>query len=540
MRRFLPRLRGAATLSIVLGGVLAALLVVPQAADASVSGGDKIAWTYVSSKQPRKSNWNSSDDAPVGNGVGHAGTFRSFFRMDVSKVSGKHVLAAVFRAYQNSGPCEPDVELWVTGEITSATTWNHQPQWLRRLNAATASDQFGACRFGWSVKDLVVEAAARGDRYLTFGLRAVDETCPAEPHVFESDIAVDPYFGTTVSPWLNIEFNTAPDVPSQLGFNPGTGCTGTPPTGDGRYARTLTPVLSARFTDADDSVQQVRGHFQWAVAGGAALGEAVSVFRNVGSRQCAAVPAGQLVEGGTYAWRVRAEDRYQPPGEIEFLSDMGEWSAWQEFKVDLTPPAQPVVSSTVYPENALGAWVGTPGEFVFTPNGSTDVAVYRYATGWDGLTGTVTAGADGTATVTVTPTGGGDQTLRVWSVDRAGFSGPQRIYAFTVDQNPEPSVSSAVYPADGPGGGAGVPGEFTFSAGGGRGVVAYRYQFDFGTEVELPAGENGTARATLTPETAGAHVLSVVSVDGAGYASPAHTYYFSVDPGPASEDPGSA
>ncbi|MEU8270978.1 hypothetical protein AB0B89_27935 [Sphaerisporangium sp. NPDC049002] len=494
----------------------------------------------MSLTHPKKSYWDSSEDAPVGTGVKPAGIFRSFFRMDTSKVIGKHILRAIFSAYQNSGPCEPNVELWVTEEITPKTTWLKQPKWLKRLDAGTASDPYGGCFFGWTVTDLVTEAAARGDRYITFGLRSAHETGPRELHVFESDVASDPYFGKLPSPWLHIDYNTAPHVPSELrawSDTFGVGCSSSGvPTGDGGYVRTTTPALSAKFTDEDETWQQIRGRFQWAVPGGDTLGEFVTEFTYVGSTQRICVPSGALADGGTYVWRVRAEDQYQPAGSIEFGSEVGEWSPWQAFTVDVTPPGQPVVSSTAYPEKVVGARVGTPGEFLFAPNGASDVVSYQYSITPAGPAGTVAAGSDGTAIVTFTPTRDLPMKLTVSSTDRAGNRSPTKVYEFRAVRNPAPTVSSTVYPQNQYGGGVGIPGEFTFALNGAQDVVRYSYRLN-GSLVEVPVGEDGTAKVTVTPDTADENVLSVSTVDKFGYSSLSRTYIFFVNTPPPTSSP---
>ncbi|GGK84705.1 hypothetical protein Sme01_29130 [Sphaerisporangium melleum] len=470
----------------------------------------------------------------MGRGARGTGRFRAFFQMDTSTVIGTHILRATFQAYQHSGPCEPGVELWVTGEIGSNTTWLRQPRWLRKLDAATASDEFGACMVGWPTTGVVAEAAARGDRYVTFGLRATDERTLNRLHVFETDVATHPYFGQVVSPYLYTQYNTAPDVPSELGLGSADDGCDTVNTGEHVYSSTTTPALSARFTDPDVDRQQMRGRFQWAEPGGETLGEMVTDFQYVDSRQCVRVPADELADGKTYLWRVRAEDQYQVPGTLELGSDTGEWSPWREFTVDVTAPERPEVSSAVFPEKQTGGRIGSPGELVFSPGGSTDVIEYEYSFFPSGDWGTVAARADGTAAVTMTFTLPARYTLTVTSIDRAGHRSPDRTYEFTVGRNPSPAVSSADYPEGRYSGGSGVPGRFTFTLNGAQDVVAYRYRLNTGAFTEVPAGDEGTAEVTVTPGVAGLNSLVVTSVDGSGYASYSRTYTFYAGPAPVS------
>ncbi|MEV1167716.1 hypothetical protein [Nonomuraea sp. NPDC049784] len=500
---------------------------------AEPTGGEKLAWTYVSVKHPFTSYWNSSEDALVGIGANPHDIFRSFFRMDTSRVHGKKILSAYFQAYQNSGVCEPTVELWLTEDISPKTTWFNQPKWLTKIPATTTSDKYGVCFFSWRASDVVKEAAAHGVEHLTFGLRAAKEVGPPDLHILESDLINHPYFGRLRIPWLSIDYNSIPDVPSELGVaRDYSWCES--PLSSAVYVPTTTPALGAKLTDAD-SGQQVRARFQWADAAGAELGEALSYQSHPGYRHCVPIPEGQLSDGGQYKWRVRTEDQYQAQGEIELLSDASEWSEWQEFTVDTTRPAQPAVSSAAYPENAVGARVGTPGEFVFSPNGSDDVVAYDYRLSSDApASGTVTVGADGTATVTITPTRYTPfpKTLTVSSIDRAGNRGPEKNYSFRVSRNPAPLVSSEVYPQQQYGGGVGVPGEFVFELNGAQDIVAYRYILNSGANVDVPVGEDGSARVSLTPDTPDSNVLTVLSVDRAGYTSAPRTYTFYVNPAP--------
>ncbi|RCG33185.1 hypothetical protein DQ384_01735 [Sphaerisporangium album] len=526
--------------------VTAALIATPGTAQAATpTGGEKTAWTYVSSKNPRTSYWNSSEDAPVGKGPRGAGRYRSFFRMDTSKVAGKHILAGFFQTYLNSGPCDTGVELWVTGEITPETTWRHQPKWLGKIDGAITSDQYGGCFIAWRTTDLVTEAAARGDRYLTFGLRSADERHPGELRVFESDMTNHPYFGRLRVPWLQMDYNTAPDVPSEPNAWNASGpdeCYGDlgAPVGDGGYVRTTTPGFSARLTDDDNGWQQIRGRFQWAATpGGDTLGEAVTAFTYLGDAPRVCVPAGQLTDGNTYVWRVRAEDQYQPAGDIDLLTDIGEWSPWQTFTVDTTPPGQPTVSSAVYPQNATGAPIGTPGEFTLTPGDPSDVVRYEYRFSLGSVYGSVPAGADGTATVTFTPTIPVPMTLTVTAFDRGGNRSPNTVYRFRPSSYPAPAVSSTAYPPGLPAGGVGVPGEFTFAPNGAKDIAGYRYRLNSGSVVTVPTGQDGTATATVTPDTADTNTLTVQSVDARGIASPSRAYIFVVADTPPSTPPAS-
>ncbi|MFC4115145.1 hypothetical protein [Nonomuraea zeae] len=265
-----------------------------------------------------------------------------------------------------------------------------------------------------------------------------------------------------------------------------------------RFVPTTTPTLGAEVVNPDDTYgDQVSARFEWADAAGTVLGSATSTPGSAG-RHCTKIPDEVLADGQTYRWRVRAEDRYQEPETLEILSGAGDWTAWQEFTVDVTRPALPVIASETYPENATGGLVGTPGLFTFSPGESTDVVSYRYRlTPGSPPPATVTADAGGRAGVTLTPR-----------------------------RNPAPLATSTVYPDNAPGGGAGVPGEFAFSPNGAQDVIAYGYRLDSGETLQSPAD---TPTVTITPDTAGPHTLSVWSIDARGYLSSARAYAFTVN-----------
>ncbi len=102
----------------------------------------------------------------------------------------------------------------------------------------------------------------------------------------------------------------------------------------------------------------------------------------------------------------------------------------------------------------------------------------------------------------------------------------------------EPTVTSAEYPDDGawhPG--AGLPGSFTFDAGGDAAVVGFSYGNADPAGTFVPADHpGGTATVSYTPQASGPNDLYVASVDSAGNRSPQHVHHFYV----ASTEPGVA
>ncbi|MFI6325587.1 hypothetical protein ACIBG8_49300 [Nonomuraea sp. NPDC050556] len=414
-----------------LGGAIVALVAIsgavatPAAAQIEETPyfeGQKLAWTYVSLSRPTTSYWNASGDAPVGLGVKPVGLFRSFFRLDTSKVSRTHILNARLATFQNSGECKPGVELWLTGEISEQTTWVRQPSWIKKLGTAGCPGQSYR-----AVTDAVTEAAARGAQHVTFGLKSADETDLRGRSVFETEYYVDTGIYRR-SPKLMINFNTPPAKPPRTALTNGD-CYVTPPEEwqQRDYAATTTPTMVAEIVDPDEAgtgQQYVFGRVEWRAPGGAVLGDVASEPRRSGQWVCAQVPAGQLSDGGTYEWRIRAEDGI----------DVSEWTEWQKFTVDATrPESAPDIVSTDYPEEQFSGGVGVQGTFTFTPHGVTDVVGYAYGFGGSPSSDVLTANSDGSLTFTFTPDRSGPFTLSVVSVDRAGHWSPQRDYMFFVN-----------------------------------------------------------------------------------------------------------
>ncbi|SCG70491.1 RHS repeat-associated core domain-containing protein [Micromonospora halophytica] len=105
-----------------------------------------------------------------------------------------------------------------------------------------------------------------------------------------------------------------------------------------------------------------------------------------------------------------------------------------EFTVDTTAPStMPAISSTAYPVGQWAGTAGTPGNFTFDAGGVPDVAAYEYGLNVNPPNQTVNAPSLGAAaTVSITPTADGPQTLYVRSRDRAGNTSATRTYTFNV------------------------------------------------------------------------------------------------------------
>jgi len=393
----------------------------------------KSAWTHVSRHFSTTSYYNSSSDAKVGyykDSYSSPGsdTYRAFFRMDTTPLNGKQIFSATFATTETwSYSCnQRDVELWLTGGISSATTWAKQPGWVRRLHTVKAAKGWGPnCPAGpveFDATSAVVEAAANNWSSTTLGLRATSESDTYGWKKFKNN------------PTLTVEYNSVPEVPTALRVGPAYACTSSP-VGAPQVA-SLAPRLIATVADQDSAVQNVRARFELA-QGTTTLWSHLTEFKQASSFSASA-PA--LADGQTYAFRVQADDGIAASA----------WTPWCHFRVDSTAPEiVPGVVSTDYPEadptNPVRAGgVGKPGSFRFTANGIADIASYQYdIDNPEPASSVVATGADRGATVSITPGPSPSplRTLYVRSIDSAGNKSTVRAYDFYLAPTTGPAAS---------------------------------------------------------------------------------------------------
>ncbi|MBC8090373.1 MAG: LamG domain-containing protein, partial [Pseudonocardia sp.] len=378
------------------------------------------AWTSVHKKFPTTSYWNANDIARVGYESDEGNTNRSLFLLNTTPINGKRILRATFRAYEtHSWSCSArPVELWLTGPISAATTWNTQPAWMRKISTISVAKKANpSCPAGGVEMDAtsaVVDAARNNWTGITLGLRATSETDTNGWKKFQNN------------PSIGVDYNTVPGAATSVASDQGVPCVigGSRPTiGD------LTPTLYARFSSGDTG-QNVRARFEWFIANGAKVGESVTPYQASNTQFSATVPAGAFASGQVLSWHVRGEDGI----------DNGPFSSWCEYALDSTGPTTvPSVTSTDYPENGVAGEVGYDGAFAFGPGTTTaDYTKFEYTVN-AGAPIIVTADAAKAATVTVTPDRSGPNILQVRAVDAANNKGPIREYRFDARDGGSPS-----------------------------------------------------------------------------------------------------
>ncbi|MFJ5258844.1 FG-GAP repeat domain-containing protein [Streptomyces sp. NPDC088387] len=423
--------------------------------------GTREAWTIAYKPHPKDSYWNgtgwdggTTSEARVGYESSTGGTARSFFRVGSKFLAGVKVIDAQFQITEtHSWSCTPKpVELWLTGPITSKTTWSAQPPWTARQdsrNYAHGNETWGCpnAPVDFTAKDAAVKAAANKWANVTFGLRA--------PQSAEDN--KDEFSWKKFKPdaKLIVEYNRPPKAPWALDTIPSTKV-GANECGNGSTYVTLgnTDVtLTSQVWDPDGGSVNVQFHL-WATgkhdtAPGIIFDQRVKVTVKAsdskGAQARTKVPKALLekhltASGGQFSWKAQAEDS----ADANFASD---WTPTQgaagcRFGFDpKAPTVMPTVTSqgNLYPETTAdmepveGALARTQGFFDFGANGVGDTANYLYDL--DRTPPTRPAKPEskgGPATGDVTPLTPGPHTLYVRLVDGAGNPGPIYPYRFYV------------------------------------------------------------------------------------------------------------
>ncbi|MEG3629747.1 VCBS repeat-containing protein [Streptomyces poriticola] len=412
----------------------------PVYIDPSVSG-SREAWTIAYKRYPTSSyyngkNWHNSDGS-VGTSLARIGyenhtngTARSFFRMDSNNLwnTNKVISKSIFRIKNSwSWSCSNrTAEVWLTGSISSSTTWNHQPSWARKLDSVNDSKGYNSsCPAGnlaFDVTSAAKESVTKRWNNITLGLRAASETDVYAWKKFDIKTAV-----------LSTTYNTVPDRPSGLYTSPSSGsnCGSTTPY---TVIGNTDVTLAAKVSDRDGGTVKAR-FLLWPTGHGGAeneINQTVSAASGTVAKLKAtkAALAKLLTDAGvtgtgTFSWQVRAED-----GAL-----VSAWSTQCHFSFDATRPSNPPgVASTQFPDGS-GGWpyntasVRSQGTFTFTSGGIADVTKYEYWTSWDSTRRTATpSSAGGSVSVELTPTVMGANQVYVKSYDKAQNSSDTAVY----------------------------------------------------------------------------------------------------------------
>ncbi|WP_282694447.1 hypothetical protein [Streptomyces sp. CC208A] len=387
----------------------------------------KEAWTIAYRPYPNSSFYDGTNfgsgtsDARVGYESDTGGLARSFWRMDFRTITGATVHEASFKVLNNhSWSCSPrEFKLYLTGGISTNTTWNSQPSWATWLDSNTFAHGYDPdpnCRDdyeefeGANVTAAAQKGADNGWGNITFGLRATSE---GDTHTWRKFQASSAEFVA--------EYNSVPSEPKLV---TGSTCVESP---GSKVIATTSISISVNAKDADGNLSKIR--FRYGKVGQAKT----DLLITPNSSGTATANITGLVDGATYSWIARAEDSYSPPG-LSTWYPPGVESC--QVTIDTTAPQKPDVDSTVFPEATDDGqtWAsvkfGGTGAITFKSPGAT-----KFTYNFEGVTstgGTVTA-TNGTATVSnLRPPHAGPNGLQVFAHDAVGNVSARTDYTFYV------------------------------------------------------------------------------------------------------------
>ncbi|MET9439101.1 DNRLRE domain-containing protein, partial [Streptomyces sp. NPDC006551] len=390
-----------------------------------------LAWTVAYKKYPNSSFWNGTNfssgtsDARVGYESDTGGLARSFWRMEFSStLKGAKFDWATFKVKNNhSWSCTArQMEFWLTGSISSGTTWNAQPSWSQVLHkksfahgwSSSCPDEYEA----FTVTAAAQKGADNGYSNLTFGMRATSETDTQTWRKFAATGAV-----------LEGQYNRPPNQPTAGASSPGGNCV-PGPTNSMLIGRT-TITLKAKGTDPDGAAPKLRFRF-WKDGSTTKKEYVATVSTSTGYGQMVIDATDPLLTPLTantlFKWDVRSEDS---SGAVSSFFPDGTEPC--QLMIDPTAPPQPDITSTVFTEatdnGATWAKVnfGKPGDFTFFAAGATK---FRYAFEGQGYVDAPTP-VNGKVTLTnVTPPHAGPTQINVYAYDANGNQSIRGDYSF--------------------------------------------------------------------------------------------------------------
>ncbi|MBG0853379.1 VCBS repeat-containing protein [Streptomyces spinoverrucosus] len=398
----------------------------PVFVDPTLNSGWK-AWTTAYKPYPNTSFWNGTNfssgtsDARVGHEDDTNGTARSFWRMGYSSsLKGATISSATFKVLNNhSWSCTSrEFQFWLTGSISSGTTWNKQPSWSTQLqkksfahgwSSSSCPDEYES----FNVKTAAQQGADSGWSTITFGMRATSESDTQTWRKFRATSAT-----------LEVDYNRKPYEPTGGKSTPGGPCeVGSAGVTVGK----TNIVLSANAKDPDGNLSKLRFRF-WKTGGTVPSGTLVTP--NSGGTATLPIPSTfPLEDKATYSWDVRAEDSgglvssYFPPGTDPC-----------RITIDASAPPQPTIESDDFPSATSDGqtWAkvkfGETGAITFTSEGATK---FQYSI--EGLNWTYVNATNGSATIAdLRPLHAGPTTVSVYAYDQYGNRSAHSSHTFYV------------------------------------------------------------------------------------------------------------
>ncbi|MEU9343626.1 LamG domain-containing protein [Streptomyces sp. NPDC048278] len=381
-------------------------------------------------------------------------TNRMYFEFSPSKLAGKYVLDATFRAYETwSFSCDAKwVDLERTDNISEGTRWPGPTQLDQMGDRYVSAGRGTQCSpeqpDSWvefndnpdetdeNLTSTVRSFADGKISRLTLMLRAKDESDAAAWKRFDDNAE------------LKVNYAFKPGVPTDVGLIPGDGTTAYCKTSssDPLIVTRVDPMVQGRVqTKVESNMGDEEGDLQaeFVVERGddAAWHQVWTGYRPDTGWD----PDGTLekmrtsnrADGGLYRLRSRTQSHWSYGGKSGDL--FSSYSGWCYFKIDSTAPKAPTITS-LSPYTACTANLcdgkggpGVAGSFTFKPNAADpDISGYR----WRLLTSSAAqtkSVAGSTVTVTdVTPSLAGTQVLSVEAKDVRSRWGTPAEFSFKV------------------------------------------------------------------------------------------------------------
>ncbi|MEU3455088.1 hypothetical protein ABZ671_16025 [Micromonospora sp. NPDC006766] len=389
--------------------------------DPTLTSGQQ-AWATVYAQHPTTNTWNGTNfnsgttEARVGYDQSTPLRTRSFWRMGFdSKLKNAKASAATFKILNtHSWSCtNREMQLWLTGAISSGTTWNAQPKWTTLQQKKSFAYGYTGCAqdyASFNVQDAAQQALDAGSSTITLGMQATSESDTLTWRKFKVSTAE-----------LSVTYNRPPNTPTGVTSDPGGNCV--PGPGNGVTIAKTNIVLSATATDPDSNLKAL--HFRFWKNGTTAPADTVVTASSSGKASLT-IPSTTLEDRATYLWDVRAEDT---SGALS-----GYYPATQSCRltIDNSKPSKPQVTSDVFkeftPDGETWATVklGQAGPVTFTSTGATK---FKYTL--DGANWTEVTTTTGTYTKSdLRPRHAGPTTIQVYAFNAVGNQSDRKDYTF--------------------------------------------------------------------------------------------------------------
>jgi len=277
---------------------------------------------------------------------------RAYLKFDVSAFQGKHIQdtnLALYSYYSSS--CSTtgagtEVRRITSDWSSSAITWSAQPS-TTTAGAVVNKASLGfnsSCPAGTTNFDIdaIVQAWASGSANYGLRIAGADETDPTTWRRFRS--ANYASGDNSVEPHLTVTYNSYPAVPTSAAISPSA----VNAYNSKRYVTSLTPVLSAKVSDADGNT--VKAQFE--VTPDPAYNDTTYTYTATTSAVASGSTA-QLTIPSANAFPAGAHLRYRVRGYDG--TDYGSWTGYNTFVLNTAKPAAPTIACTPYAKDTWTA-----------------------------------------------------------------------------------------------------------------------------------------------------------------------------------------